>query len=100
MTSALGPSPISGPARVRSVLAAPPSAPVRLSDREIEILRMWLMTESKAEVAACLHVTVATVSTHISRIREKYTRVGRPAPTKTALLVRALQDGVITIDEL
>lgn len=102
MTSALGPSPMSGPGPTPHVRVHgnPAAVPVRLSDREAEILRMWLMVESKAEVAARLHVSVATVSTHIARIREKYVRAGRPATTKTALLVRALQDGVIAIDEL
>lgn len=71
-----------------------------LSAREIEILREWLLCESKSEAAARLYVTAATVSTHIVRIREKYDRVGRSAPTKTSLLARALQDGVVSIDEL
>jgi len=71
-----------------------------LSPREIEILRAWLLCDSKSEAAALLYVTAATVSTHIVRIREKYARVGRTATTKTALLARALQDGVISIDEL
>lgn len=71
-----------------------------LSTREVEILRAWLLCDSKSEAAALLFVTAATVSTHIVRIREKYARVGRPAVTKTALLARALQDGVVSIDEL
>ncbi|MFD6857097.1 LuxR C-terminal-related transcriptional regulator [Rhodococcus sp. NPDC060086] len=81
-------------------------APIRtysspqLSARETEILREWLLCESKSETASRLFVTAATVSTHIARIRDKYMRVGRPANTKTSLLVRALQDGVVSIDEL
>ncbi|MBF0660528.1 MULTISPECIES: LuxR C-terminal-related transcriptional regulator [unclassified Rhodococcus (in: high G+C Gram-positive bacteria)] len=71
-----------------------------LTAREIEILREWLVCESKSEAASRLYVTAATVSTHIVRIREKYARVGRAAPTKTSLLARALQDGVVSIDEL
>ncbi|MEE2034109.1 LuxR C-terminal-related transcriptional regulator [Rhodococcus chondri] len=71
-----------------------------LSAREVEILREWLLCESKSEAAAHLYVSAATVSTHIVRIRDKYARVGRPATTKTSLLARALQDGVVSIDEL
>lgn len=71
-----------------------------LSAREVEILREWLLCESKSEAAARLYVTAATVSTHIVRIRDKYARIGRPAHTKTSLLARALQDGVVSIDEL
>ena len=83
-----------------TMLEPPPAQKPALSAREIEILRAWLICESKSEAAARLYVTAATVSTHIVRIREKYARVGRTAPTKTALLVRALQDGVVSIDEL
>jgi hypothetical protein len=36
----------------------------------------------------------------LSRIRAKYSAVGRTAPTKAALLARALQDGFIDIDDL
>ena len=35
-----------------------------------------------------------------SHLREKYSLVGRDASTKPALLVRALQDGILTISEL
>ncbi|WP_068165529.1 LuxR C-terminal-related transcriptional regulator [Rhodococcus phenolicus] len=71
-----------------------------LSAREVEILREWLMSDSKSEVATRLFVAPTTVSTHIARIRDKYAQVGRMAPTKASLLARALQDGLITIDEL
>ncbi|MDC3725463.1 LuxR C-terminal-related transcriptional regulator [Rhodococcus sp. Rp3] len=90
MTTMLEHSPAQKPARQKPALSA----------REIEILRAWLLCESKSEAAASLFVTAATVSTHIVRIREKYARVGRTATTKTALLARALQDGVVSIDEL
>ncbi|UYP19760.1 LuxR C-terminal-related transcriptional regulator [Rhodococcus sp. Z13] len=83
-----------------SMLERTPAQKPALSAREIEILRAWLLSESKSEAAARLYVTAATVSTHIARIRSKYARVGRNATTKTALLARALQDGVISIDEL
>jgi DNA-binding CsgD family transcriptional regulator len=71
-----------------------------LTAREIEILREWVMRDSKSEVAKALFITPATVSTHVNRIRLKYAAVGRPASTKAALLARALQDGHINLDEL
>jgi hypothetical protein len=40
------------------------------------------------------------VNTHFGRVRTKYAAIGRPAPTKAALIARALQDGLINIDEL
>ncbi|WP_414731665.1 LuxR C-terminal-related transcriptional regulator [Williamsia sp.] len=72
----------------------------RLTKREIEVLRTWLICDTKEEVGRSLFIGAATVNTHISRIRGKYEAVGRPATTKAALLARALQDGLMTIDEL
>lgn len=68
-----------------------------LSRREVEVLICWLRTDSKQEAADELHVSVSTVSTHISRIRAKYAGVGRPAGSKTSLFVRAIQDGHIAL---
>jgi DNA-binding CsgD family transcriptional regulator len=70
----------------------------RLSAREVEVLLTWLGTDSKEEAAKTLYLSAATVSTHLSRIRNKYAAVGRPAGSKTKLLVRAIQDGITTID--
>ncbi len=71
-----------------------------LTEREIQILREWVMRDSKSDVAEALFITTATVSTHVNRIRIKYASVGRPASTKAALLARALQDGHVDLDEL
>lgn len=72
----------------------------RLTERETEVLRTWLICDSKVEAGRSLFIGAATVNTHISRIRGKYGAVGRPANTKAALLARALQDGLIAIEEL
>jgi DNA-binding CsgD family transcriptional regulator len=71
-----------------------------LTVREIEVLRTWLMLETKPAVAQSLYISLGTVNTHLTRIRAKYADVGRPAPTKAALVARAVQDGLITLDEL
>ncbi len=71
-----------------------------LSSREIEVLLEWLRSDSKSAVATRLYVTESTVSTHLMRIRRKYDDVGRPASTKAALVARAVQDGLISLDEL
>ncbi|MGN2641191.1 response regulator transcription factor [Nocardia takedensis] len=78
------------------------SPPVRpsLSPREIDVLLAWLHCDSKAEVGKRLFISLGTVNTHLSRIRDKYAAVGRPAPTKAALVARALQDELIHIDDL
>ncbi|OMC39080.1 hypothetical protein A5740_03065 [Mycobacterium sp. GA-1841] len=72
----------------------------RLSNREQEALLNWLRHDSKRVAAAQMYVTEHTLSTHIERIRRKYDAVGRAAPTKAAMLARALQDGLIDIDDL
>jgi DNA-binding NarL/FixJ family response regulator len=68
--------------------------------REEEVLISWFQTESKDLVAEKLHIAPSTVRTHLQRVRAKYAAVGRPAPTKAALVARAIQDGIINLDEL
>lgn len=72
----------------------------QLSRREIQVLREWLASDSKNVVAGRLFISASTVNTHVTRIRTKYAVVGRPAPTKAALVARAIQDGYIDIDDL
>ncbi|TSD45201.1 LuxR family transcriptional regulator [Rhodococcus sp. KBS0724] len=87
-------------------MTGPPEQPVApprdpgLSNREIEVLRHWLKSDSKPVVSAELLISIGTINTHLTRIRGKYTAVGRRAPTKMSLLARALQDGIISLDEL
>ncbi|MFI7000846.1 helix-turn-helix transcriptional regulator [Nocardia sp. NPDC050175] len=71
-----------------------------LSRREVEVLLAWLRADSKPEVCTLLFISPGTVNTHLSRIRDKYAAVGRPAPTKAALVARALQDGLVGVDDL
>ncbi|MBB5078602.1 response regulator [Nonomuraea endophytica] len=72
----------------------------RLSQRETEVLRAWFVSSSKDLVAAKLNITVKTVDTYITRVRVKYANVGRAARTKSELVGRALDDGLITLAEL
>ncbi|MGB6180483.1 MAG: helix-turn-helix transcriptional regulator [Rhodococcus sp. (in: high G+C Gram-positive bacteria)] len=71
----------------------------RLTAREIEVLNAWFASDSKTTAARSLYVSVATINTHIVRVRAKYTAVGRSAPTKASLFARALQDGLTTLDQ-
>ncbi|WP_316245472.1 LuxR C-terminal-related transcriptional regulator [Gordonia sp. OPL2] len=71
-----------------------------LSDREVEVLTQWLICDSKKEAAAALFISDATVNTHLARIRAKYDDAGRPAATKIALLIRAIEDGYITLNQI
>nr|PZM88324.1 MAG: DNA-binding response regulator [Thermocrispum agreste] len=72
----------------------------QLSAREQEVLIEWFQCESKQAVARRIGITPNTVGTYLDRVRLKYANVGRPAPTKAALVVRAIQDGIITLEEL
>jgi len=66
----------------------PPHA--RLSDREFEVLRLLAAGRSPTEIAAALHLSVKTVSTHKTHIQEKL-GIG-----STAELVRyALANGLL-----
>ncbi|GAB3972175.1 response regulator [Plantactinospora veratri] len=72
----------------------------RLSPREQQVLIEWFHSESKEMVARRLNLTVHRVNSCLERVRIKYANLGREAPTKAALVARALQDGLITTDEL
>ncbi|MEE4022914.1 LuxR C-terminal-related transcriptional regulator [Gordonia sp. PKS22-38] len=71
-----------------------------LTTREVEVLRTWLKVDTKPAVAQELYISLGTVNTHLTRIRAKYADIGRPAPTKAALVARAVQDGLVALDEL
>jgi DNA-binding CsgD family transcriptional regulator len=73
---------------------------VQLSDREKEVLVAWFQTESKELVGKRLYIAPTTVRTHLQRARAKYAAVGRPAPTKSALLARAIEDGILSLNDL
>ncbi len=71
-----------------------------LSARETEVLVEWFQSESKDFVARRLGISMSTVNSHLERIRIKYALIGREAPTKAALVARAIQDGLIGVDDL
>ena len=71
-----------------------------LSKREIEVLILWLASDSKQQAAQRLFLGESTVHTHVARIRDKYRVAGRPAPTKIALLIRAIEDRICTLEEI
>jgi len=71
-----------------------------LAPREQEVLLAWFRTDSKELVAQQLFLAPSTVRTHLQRIRAKYIAAGRPAGTKAALVARAIQDRIISIDDL
>ena len=70
-----------------------------LAPRETKVLLAWILCDNKDDAATQLQISTTTVRTHLQRIREKYATVGRPAPTKAALLARAIQDGLVDVND-
>ena len=71
-----------------------------LSAREEEVLVAWVHCDTKTEVSERLFIALGTVNTYLSRIRKKYTAVDRAANSKAGLVARALQDGLVRLDDL
>lgn len=71
-----------------------------LSPRETEVLVEWFQSESKELVAQRLGISVRTVNSYLDRVRIKYANLGRPARTKASLVARAIQDGLVDVDDL
>ena len=71
-----------------------------LAPREVDVLLEWFRCESKDLVAQKLGISARTVSTYIDRVRIKYANTGRPASTKATLVARAIQDGLVSLDDL
>ncbi|GAA3881969.1 hypothetical protein GCM10022243_53180 [Saccharothrix violaceirubra] len=72
----------------------------RLTAREVDVLVNWFACESKEMVARKLNISVRTVNTYIDRARIRYADAGRPAHTKAALVARAIQDGLVRLEDL
>lgn len=99
------------PAIVKAAAHLPHTAPtlagaiqadnrVRLSTQERDALRAWFQTGSKQLAAQRLGVSARTVETYIDRARIKYANLGRPAGSIAALIRRALEDRVVTVEDL
>lgn len=59
----------------------------------------WFQAESKELVAQRLGISVRTVNSYLDRVRIKYANARRPARTKANLMARAIQDGLIDVDD-
>lgn len=66
-----------------------------LSPREREVLSLYASGFALKQVAVELDISINTAKEHIDRVRAKYSGVGRAASTKTDLLIRAIEDGII-----
>ncbi|ABM12347.1 MULTISPECIES: response regulator transcription factor [Mycolicibacterium] len=93
-------TPYVGPRMGNAMLNDSTVGRIKLTDREKQVLVAWFQTESKDLVAKRLFIAPSTVRTHLQRARAKYAGVGRPAPTKSALLARAIEDGILSLNDL
>lgn len=70
-----------------------------LTPRETEVLTLYAGGESAKRVAAMLHIAEDTVVDHVRSIRAKYAQQNRPVKTKVDLFRRAVQDGILNLDD-
>ena len=75
-------------------------ARLALSEQERQALLLWFQGMSKASVGRRMSISENTVRQYISRARAKYAATGRTAPSKDALLARAIEDGLIKPGEI
>lgn len=66
---------------------------VDLSPQHRKVLELYAAGETATRVASDLKISRETVNDYLRRIRTKYADAGRPAPTKSELYKRALEDG-------
>ena len=86
--------------QARAMLADQRPARPALSEQERQALLLWFQGMSKASVGRRMSISENTVRQYISRARAKYAATGRTAPSKDALLARAIEDGVIKPGEI
>lgn len=70
-----------------------------LTPRETEVLTLYAGGESAKRVATMLHIAEDTVVDHVRSIRAKYAQQDRPVKTKIDLFRRAVQDGILPLDD-
>lgn len=76
--------------RRRPIASVPPIALSRLTPREVEVLASVGKGRSNAEIAADLHMSAATVKTHVSRVLAKL-----DARDRAQLVVFAYESGLM-----
>lgn len=70
---------------------------VGLSPQQLRVLELYASGETTSRVARLTGLSAPTVTEYLGRIRTKYAEAGRPAPTKTELYKRAVEDGHLPV---
>jgi len=68
-----------------------------LSPQEARALRLYATGMPMKSVARRMTLSEETVKQYVARVREKYARAGRAAPTKIELYHRAVEDGYLPL---
>lgn len=76
--------------RVNQLRAAPPPAEDRLSDREMDVLRLMAKGQPNKEIAQALFISESTVKTHVASIFQKL-----GVRDRTEAVTQALQRGIL-----
>lgn len=66
-----------------------------LSQQETRVLQLYATGMAMKSVARKMAISEETAKQYLGRVREKYGRAGRAAPTKLELYYRAVEDGHI-----
>jgi DNA-binding NarL/FixJ family response regulator len=66
-----------------------------LSDQEKRALQLYATGMPAKSVARRMAISEETVKQYLGRVRDKYARAGRAAPTKLELYYRAVEDGYL-----
>lgn len=80
-------------ARAAQAMQLPSGSP-RLSAQELRALELYAAGRPIEEVAESIGVRPDTARKYLSRVKDKYAAIGRPAPTRLELAYRAWQDGI------
>jgi len=85
-----------GRTTLHAVRPAPSAVRPKLSKRQVDVLTAYGRSNALLDVVARgLGMNAETMKTHLRRIRAKYSAVGRAAPTRRDLYVRAIEDGYL-----
>ena len=79
--------------------ADPDLASAKLSPKEQQVLALYAAGEKSVTVANRAGLSTNTVAEYVKRIRYKYAMAGRPAHTKIDLYKRALEDGILPVND-
>lgn len=80
-----------------AILAEPERTRPELSAQELITLRMYAGGMPMKSVARRMKISEGSVKSYVDRVREKYARAGREAPTKIDLYRRAVEDGHLPV---